>query len=620
MASSRRGVVGIDEGTSRTGAAFRFALGRSDLFLAAGVVATVAMMIVPLPTWLLDVLLSLNLGLAVVLLTSSLYVAGVSSLTTLPSILLLATLFRLSLNVSSTRLILVQADAGSVIRSFGSFVVAGNTLVGAVVFLILTVIQFVVIAKGSERIAEVAARFSLDAMPGRQLAIDADLRAGLLNAEAAAARRAELQRESRLYGAMDGAMKFVKGDAIAGLVITGINIVGGLAIGLWQRDMSLAEAAQTYTLLTVGDGLVSQIPALVIATAAGIVVTRVSGPGAHPLGRDIAHQILDHPKALAVAAVLLLGLAAVPGLPLLPFLMMAVLSGGASLVAWRTRSSISARAGGSARELEVVVGDVPDRPEIVAAVQDAIGQVCEEWGVTLGRPRSRMGSGSEITLLIREVPVSLGEEDRRSAEAVTAATRSALEANMAELLGLQAVRDLLERTRLDQPAAVDAALSRASLGQVRAVLVNLLTEAIPIRSMVTILEAVADGPKDEEAAARTTRVRRALRRQISHRYAPDGKLKPLLVEREVEDMLAARMAKRSPLPRDLRAEVDAAVIEAARGVPGELVILTRSEIRRAVGAMVRRALQGRRAVILAVDELEPAIEVDPAGTISVRRQ
>jgi type III secretion protein V len=262
----------------------------SDIMLAVLVIAIIGIMIIPLPTFLLDILLATNITIAVVLLMTSLYLPNALSLASFPTILLITTLFRLALNVSSTRLILLYAYAGEVIESFGNFVVGGDYIVGFVIFLILTLIQFLVIAKGAERVSEVAARFTLDALPGKQMSIDADLRAGLIDAEEARKRRDYLGRESQFYGAMDGAMKFVKGDAIAGIIISVINIAAGLAIGVAVRGMSFADAAKTYTLLTIGDGLVSQIPALIIATAAGIITTRVAASSEDEegsLGREI---------------------------------------------------------------------------------------------------------------------------------------------------------------------------------------------------------------------------------------------------------------------------------------------------------------------------------------------
>jgi type III secretion protein V len=317
----------------------------SDVALALLVVLSVAMMIVPLPTFALDLLISLNIAIAVTLLLVTIYVGDALKIATFPSLLLLTTLFRLALEVSATRLILLKADAGQVIAAFGSFVVAGNLVVGVVVFFILTAIQYIVIAKGSARVAEVGARFTLDAMPGKQMSIDAELRAGHVDANEARRRRALLARESQFFGSMDGAMKFVKGDAVAGIIVLLVNIVGGLLIGVLQKGMDLLPALHTYTLLTVGEGLVAQIPALVISTAAGILVTRVSSEeeGGH-LGSDIGRQILAQPKALGVAAALLAVLAAVPGLPALPFLVLGALLG---LLAYRLISSESAGTRGS---------------------------------------------------------------------------------------------------------------------------------------------------------------------------------------------------------------------------------------------------------------------------------
>src|SRR5258706_4040473 len=295
-------------------------LGGADAGLAILVVLVVALMVVPLPTWLLDILLASNLSGAVAILLVVLYAPDAISIATFPTLLLITTLFRLALNVSSTRLILLQANAGEVIRSFGQFVVRGNYVVGAVVFLILTIIQFVVIAKGSERVAEVGARFVLDAMPGKQMAIDAEARSGSIDGNEARRRRRQLARESQFYGAMDGAMKFVKGDVIASVIITFINILGGLAIGVGQRGLEVEAALKRYGLLTIGDGLVTQIPALVLSTGAGILVTRVASEEPDSsLGSELSAQIFGQPQAIRVASFFVLSLSVVPGLPLLPF-------------------------------------------------------------------------------------------------------------------------------------------------------------------------------------------------------------------------------------------------------------------------------------------------------------
>jgi type III secretion protein V len=300
----------------------------SDLALAGLVAVIVGMMIVPLPTTLLDLFITVNVAAAVTLLLIAIYVSEALKIATFPTLLLLTTLFRLAIEVSATRLILLKADAGEVIHAFGNFVVSGNLVVGGVVFLILTMIQFIVISKGSERVAEVGARFTLDAMPGKQMSIDAELRAGHIDHNEARRRRGLLARESQFFGSMDGAMKFVKGDAIAGIVVLLTNIVGGLIIGIVQKGMDAATAARTYTVLTIGEGLVSQIPALVVSTAAGIIVTRVASEEENShLGRDIGLQILAQPKALAIAAALLGVLAIVPGLPSVPFLVLGALLG-----------------------------------------------------------------------------------------------------------------------------------------------------------------------------------------------------------------------------------------------------------------------------------------------------
>lgn len=297
----------------------------SDVMLALAVVVVVGMLIIPLPDWLLDILITINISAGLVVLLVSMYILEPLHFSAFPSLLLVATLFRLALNISATRLILLHAHAGKMIESFGQFVVGGNYVVGVVIFIILVVIQFVVITNGAGRVAEVAARFTLDAMPGKQMSIDADLNAGLVTEEEAKRRRRVVELEADFYGAMDGASKFVKGDAVAGIIIIFVNIVGGLIIGVLQRGMDFAQALQTYTLLTVGDGLVSQIPALLISTATGIIVTRAASES--NLGHDLASQILTNPRALAIVSVVLFALGLVPGLPKPPFIVIGAILG-----------------------------------------------------------------------------------------------------------------------------------------------------------------------------------------------------------------------------------------------------------------------------------------------------
>ncbi|CQR71502.1 Flagellar biosynthesis protein FlhA [Sporomusa ovata DSM 2662] len=297
----------------------------SDVMVAVFIITIVGMMIIPLPTMLLDLLLTLNITLAVIIVMVAIYNIEPLDFSVFPSLLLIATLFRLALNVSSTRLILLEGHAGEVIAAFGNFVVGGNAVVGFIVFVILIIIQFIVITKGAERVAEVAARFTLDAMPGKQMSIDADLNAGLISDKDARERRSNIQREADFYGAMDGASKFVKGDAIAAIIIIVINIVGGFIIGMVQRDLDVLQALHTYTLLTVGEGLVNQIPALLISTATGIVVTRAASDS--NLGSDLTRQLINNPRVFFIACGVLLLLGLIPGLPGIPFLTISLLTG-----------------------------------------------------------------------------------------------------------------------------------------------------------------------------------------------------------------------------------------------------------------------------------------------------
>ena len=287
-------------------------------------------MLIPLPPSMLDFLLALNITISVLVLIVSLYIQSPLDISVFPGLLLVTTLFRLGLNISSTRLVLIDGYAGKVIESFGSFVVSGNYVVGFIVFIILVVIQFIVIVKGSGRISEVAARFTLDAMPGKQMAIDADLNTGLITESDARKRRETISREAEFYGAMDGASKFVKGDAIAGLIISGINILGGFIIGVAQRGLSFQDALQTYTILTIGDGLVSQIPALIISIAAGLVVTR-SAAGTS-LDFQMKTQLFSNPRVLATVSGAIFLFALIPGMPSIPFLMLSIILGTSSYI------------------------------------------------------------------------------------------------------------------------------------------------------------------------------------------------------------------------------------------------------------------------------------------------
>ncbi|MEW6426833.1 MAG: flagellar biosynthesis protein FlhA [Thermodesulfobacteriota bacterium] len=342
----------------------------SSLAVALGVVGTLMVMIIPLPTMALDLLLSLGITMGLVILLMAMYNTNPLDFSSFPSLLLVTTLYRLSLNIASTRLILLHGHEGTgavgqVIQSFGNFVVGGNFGVGLIIFLIMVLINFIVITKGSGRIAEVAARFTLDAMPGKQMAIDADLNAGLIDEGEAKRRRREVARQSEFYGAMDGASKFVRGEAVASLVIMAINILGGLAIGAFMQGMDLVSALETYTLLTIGDGLVSQIPSLIISTSAGIIVSRAASDAS--MGKEFSRQFTQQPQALAVASGIILLFSLVPGLPHVPFVILGSATGGLAWLAFQQQEKIREEEG---REEEKRKAEEPSpgSPEAVASL------------------------------------------------------------------------------------------------------------------------------------------------------------------------------------------------------------------------------------------------------------
>ena len=366
----------------------------ADIALAVLVMLIVGMMIIPLPTMLLDLLLVMNISISMILLLIAMYISDALKLASFPTILLVTTLFRLALSISSTRLILLDANAGEVITSFGKFVVRGNFIVGAVLFLVLMLVNFLVISKGSERVAEVAARFTLDAMPGKQMSIDADLRAGAFDLDEARKRRLDLGRESQLFGSMDGAMKFVKGDAIAGLIITAVNIIAGIIIGVVQKDMTAGEAVQVYSILTIGDGLVQIIPALLMSMCAGLIVTRVASEDEDAnLGMDVATQILAQPKAFAIAGAFVFIIGLVPGMPFIPFTISALGIGGLSWGLSRARES----KGGAGSGADAVV----EQREVAAQ---------EEKKVAMQKARAQEGQSSQMMPVVTPIALEVASD------------------------------------------------------------------------------------------------------------------------------------------------------------------------------------------------------------------
>ena len=627
-------------------------IGKADGALALLVIAVVAMMIVPLPTWLLDVFLAANLSLSVAILLVVLYVPDALAVATFPTVLLLTTLFRLALNVSSSRLILLQANAGEVIRAFGSFVVRGNYVVGGVVFLILTIIQFIVIAKGSERVAEVAARFVLDAMPGKQMAIDAELRGGSIDGHEARRRRRTLSRESQFYGSMDGAMKFVKGDVIASLIITVINILGGLAIGIAQRGMPAVDALKKYGLLTIGDGLVTQIPALILSTGAGILVTRVASEEPDtPLGEELARQIFGMPKALRVASVFVFLLALVPGLPTVPF----VVIGIALFAIARARSSQLARddrreqtepappvsARRSTQFVPIVIPwsvevsvDLEPLLEAASGIRAQIlalrEEIFGELGVPLPLPQMRTNRtlpARHVVISMHEVParaLALVDVDDEDLPAMVAReTGSLLRARAADFLGLAETQRLLDELEQFSPTIVRNVIPKpVPLALLADVLRRLVEEKVQIRDLRAILEALSSVAGNEKDALQLAEfVRSQLRRAITFRLTKGAPfLAVYVLDPTIEDTIrravtrtpnGAFLTLAPPAARDVIAAVRRALDEKDSGAPSAgagddgPVILTKPDIRR----FVHKLLESEVVDLTVVSGLELLPEV-----------
>ncbi|HSW05258.1 FHIPEP family type III secretion protein [Aquabacterium sp.] len=545
----------------------------SDLVLVAGVISIVAMMILPLPAWLIDLLVAFNIASGVVLLLLGIYIASPLEFSVFPSVLLMTTLFRLSLSIATTRMILLEGHAGAIIDTFGKVVAGGNLVVGLVVFLIITVVQFIVVAKGAERVAEVAARFSLDAMPGKQLSIDSDLRSGLIDKDEARRRRRSLELESKLHGSLDGAMKFVKGDTIAGIIIIVINLLGGLAIGVMMQDMDVGAALTKYAILTVGEGMVAQIPALLAAMAAGLIVTRTTDDETDKhLGDAIRKQIAAKPRVLLVAGGICVLMAVVPGFPAAAFLMLALASAGAGLLLTpacreRLRQLRHPAARGLVRRLETpqqvtATALPPSRPSVplllrvpsallasqrAATLTHTLEEVLDEFQLGLGLTLPRIhvhgqpGAAAQDRweLLAYEVPIAHGQMPADDPHrALGEPVRQALRRHASLFLGVQDTTNLLTRASADAPDVVKEVLRALPVQRVADVLRRLVGESVSIRNLRDILEALSEaGQRDKDVHALTEFARIALRRQISHQAAPDGLLTAVLLEPALEDLL-----------------------------------------------------------------------------------
>jgi type III secretion protein V len=608
-----------------------------ELALAALVIAVVAMLIVPLPPVLLDVLLTLNLGLSVALLMAALFTPRPLSFAAFPTLLVISTLFRVGLEVAVTRLILADGDAGDVVQAFGGAVVAGNLVVGLVVFAVITVVQLVVVARGAERVAEVAARFALDAMPGKQMAIDGDLRSGSIDAATARRRRSDLERESQLYGAMDGAMRFVKGDAVAAIVIVVINLIGGLVIGIGQRGLTADQAIHTYSLLSIGEGLVAQIPALIVAIASGLLVTRVASTGDRAIADELGGQLGGQPRALGAAAILLIGLGLVPGLPIAPFAMLGALAGLAAILIARARPTAAATldepGAGTARGPRLVLHIGPAlHAELAAratAVHAALARLRAEVGARAGSPLPPLvialdrSLGSEASIAIDGTPVAWLAA--ATLDDLLGKLAAALAPLAAELLTVDRVAVLVERAATVAPLVVREVVPRVvSLAVLAEILRGLAREQVPLDDLAAILEAIALAPAPaggftgRDTAALTEHLRGQLRRQISARWAPRGQLAVYTVDAMIEDAVRSAIDRRDggavlALPPAIAHDIVAAV----RGKlgAGPAVILTSGDIRRHLRELLGPELPD--VAILAAHELAPGTSVQTTGRIEV---
>ena len=549
-----------------------------EVSIAVLLVAVIALMILPLPTVLIDALLALNITISVLLLMVTLYIPNATSLYAFPSLLLFTTLFRLSLNIASTKSILLHAEAGHIIESFGELVVGGNLVVGLVVFLIIAIVQFIVIAKGSERVAEVGARFTLDAMPGKQMSIDADVRAGNLTAEEAQRRRTMLSIESQLHGGMDGAMKFVKGDAIAGLVITMVNILAGIVIGVTYHDMTAGDAANRFAVLSVGDAMVSQIPSLLISVAAGVLITRVSDEHSKPrsVGTEIVKQLSTNSRALYSAAAMLIGFALVPGFPWPMFLLLAAaLFAGARIMGKQVLDrepaagpELSAlRADGAKGQAPTIAAQAPafsaplsvrlspaladrlDAAELNRAFTAARGVLVDELGLPFPRAAvwtTESLSGMAVEILLHDVPqpvLELPARPERPERALADAVGAAVRAHAHLFIGVQETQWILDRVGTEYPGLVAEVQKVMPVLRIAEVLKRLLEEHVPIRNQRAILESLVNwGAKEKDLLLLTEYVRGDLGRFIAHRAAGGSQLPAIVLD------VAGSRTPRAPRP------------------------------------------------------------------------
>ena len=635
-----------------------------DAALATVVVAVILVMIVPLPSFLLDVLLASNLGISVSILLITLYTPSALKLVSFPTVLLVTTLIRVALSIAATRLILLNAYAGNVIDAFGRVVIGNNYVVGAVVFVVLIIVQYLVVAKGSERVAEVGARFTLDALPGKQLGIDAELRAGAIDAATARHQRQRISRESQFYGSMDGAMKFVKGDVVASILIALVNIVGGLVIGVTQRNLSVGAALKRFGLLTIGNGLVTLLAALIMATAAGVLVTRVSSEDSpQSLAADLSTEWLETPRALLIASIFIVGLAALPGMPALPFLLIGVVLFFASRARARfqrqrpqpvrvTPVVRDARTGAALRFVPVIVPWSlqwgPTTPQVGArqteevppeSLHSATEWLRERLFLSLGlalpachvEPNRELGAG-QLQLLIHELPCASVElpsvtDATADIQCLVTPLLTVLQQRAAEFLGMsetQALLDELERVRPD--TARHVVPKPISLGLLSEVLRHLVAEGVSIRDLSSVLYALAQAaPNERDPLVLAEHVRVGLRRSITHQLtAGEPKLGVITMDPSVEEVIRAAIVRTGAgtvlaLAPDAAADIVRSIRRALdqASAPEQAcpILLVAADTRRFVRQLVQTELPNLR--VIAPSELLPEIGIVPLATVTV---
>lgn len=649
----------------------RLVSGRQDIILACILLLAVFMIIIPLPTLMVDALIALNLCVSLLLLTIAVYVREPLEFSSFPAVLLITTLFRLSLSISTTRLILLQHDAGEIVYTFGNFVVGGNLAIGLIIFSIITIVQFIVITKGSERVAEVSARFSLDGMPGKQMSIDGDMRAGTIDGAEARRLRSLVQKESQLYGAMDGAMKFVKGDAIAGMIIVIVNIIGGVCVGMSVHNMSASEALETYAILSIGDGLISQIPALLISITAGIIVTRVPGQERQNLAAEMAGQFSRQPRPLFLAAGMLLLFAILPGFPTLVFLTLSVmlLIAGWIVIGKPTFSRKPGAKKGTKNQVrgELIPGSVPlkvsvpsfiDHQKLADSIAELRWALFNELGLIIPEIRHDESNDDTCCLYLYQELVSSIKLDQYSkyhttlpdereeadfeklnvlpgvffwreskndsvegisvSDCVVTFIESGIKYHAKEFLGIQESKSLMDGMETSYPELVKEVQRQLPVGKIADVLQRLVEENVSVRDLRTIFETlVVWAAKEKDPVVLTEYVRTGLRRHLLGKYCINNTLHAWMIgdsiESEIRDSIRqTSVGSYSSLePERVREIIQQIQVSVGSGHAG--ILLTAIDIRRYLRKMIEKHMYDVN--VLSFQEIGDSVSVNIMGNI-----